>query len=119
MARFSITTIKPAGYTHWQAFDEIRRLLFWSLSDLGYEVSIKDNAIDEGAINIIFGSHLLSDVETNMIPKNSIIFNTEQLLGGEQKWRQRVYSLSERLITWDYARSNIEMLNRDYYRGKL
>ena len=111
MASFSITTIKPAGYTHWQAFDEIRRLLFWSLSDLGYEVSIKDNAIDEGAINIIFGSHLLSDVEANMIPKNSIIFNTEQLLGGEQKWRQRVYSLSERLITWDYARSNIEMLN--------
>ena len=55
MASFSITTIKPAGYTHWQAFDEIRRL-FLSLSDLGYEVSIKDNAIDEGAINIIFGS---------------------------------------------------------------
>jgi hypothetical protein len=110
MASFCIVTIQPAGYVHVRAFDEIILLVFHSLKDLGHHVDLRSNRFDSDGTNIIFGAHLLTDEQTTAIPEGSIIYNTEQLLGDNEIWNQRIVALSSRHRIWDYSSRNIEGL---------
>lgn len=80
----------------------------WGLSELGFTVHVHQGAIAHGAINIIFGGHLLSD--WSGVPADSIVFNLEQL-GSASAVMTPVYREAlSRFRVLDYSRRNIDWL---------
>lgn len=93
--KFNIVIIRPKGYLHSSAFDEIAQLLYYSFCDLGHSVTISENKIDTGAINIVFGGHLLPEGSINQFPDDSIFFNTEQVSGISLKTKKKIFYIEE------------------------
>ena len=71
--------------------------------------------------NIIFGAHLLNDELINSMPKNTIIFNTEQVETIYDNWKKKILSLANRGIEfWDYSEYNLAFLFKSTkVKGKL
>ena len=108
---FNICIIKPKDYIHYQAFTEIAELIHFSLLNLNCKSSITFNHLDTNPEkkNIIFGGHLLNNDLINKVPKNSIVFNTEQIESNTEEWRERIIKLANRNIElWDYSLFNIK-----------
>lgn len=112
MAAFAIVILQPTGYQHAAAFAEIRLLLFHSLRALGHEVVLATNRFPEGMSAIVFGAHLISDTFPVELPQGCIIFNTEQLMGDQPTWSQRILGLAEHHQIWDYASANLRFLRQ-------
>jgi len=108
--KFNICIIKPANYSHSLAFFEVAELINFSLQELGIQSSISFNKILSDAKNIIFGCHLLEPAQIDSIPKNSIIFNTEQLNGIDNNWNQNILNWGRKFEVWDYSDQNIAVL---------
>ena len=53
--RYNICLIKPDQYIHSLAFIELAELLLYSLQELGFEVQIQFNELDNNACNILIG----------------------------------------------------------------
>ena len=77
----NVCVIKPKNYIHYQAFKELAELIYFSLKELNHKTQITFNYLDKdpNSKNILLGAHLLNDDLINSIPKNTIIFNTEQI----------------------------------------
>lgn len=112
MTRFSIITIAPFQYAHFRAFDEIKILLYASLTELGHEVTLRTNSFDQSCTNIILGAHLLREESFSEIPVDSILFNTEQLGGDFCEWTEKVAHLAVSHRIWDYSTHNLSSLIR-------
>lgn len=108
--KFNICIIKPANYAHSLAFLEIAELISLTLQELGLKSSISFNRISSDAKNIIFGCHLLQPAQIDSIPRNSIIFNTEQLNGIDNNWNQNILNWGRKFEVWDYSDRNIAVL---------
>jgi hypothetical protein len=111
MARFHISTLRPDGYPHFKAFQEIQILLYYSLVDLGHDVDLSSNSLSQEAINIIFGAHLFPSQVLDQAPSGSIIFNTEQLGSCSPEWAERILGLSQQFAILDYSTTNLLWLN--------
>lgn len=105
---YNICTIRPPGYIHAQAFDEIECLIAAGIRELGYKVNCKPNQIEPTAKNIIIGCHLLSPETASIVPHDSIIINTEQLSDEIGSWNQNLLFWLGRFQAWDYNKKNIE-----------
>ena len=111
---FNICIVKPKNYIHYQAFTEVAELIHFSLLNLKLKSSISFNHLDTNPKkkNIIFGGHLLTDEIINKVPKNSIVFNTEQIESNTKEWRDRIIKLANRNIEiWDYSLFNIQFIH--------
>jgi hypothetical protein len=111
MARFNICLVKPDNYIHSYAFLELGELLYFSLKELGHEVSFGFNNIEPSAINILIGCHPLDPSFIAQIPSSTIILNTEQVYG-ETDWNKPIFAWAKHFQIWDYSPKNIEKLNR-------
>lgn len=111
MARFNICLVKPDNYIHSYAFLELGELLYFSLKELGHEVSFGFNNIEPSAINILIGCHLLDPSFIAQIPSSTIILNTEQVYG-ETDWNKPIFAWAKHFQIWDYSPKNIEKLNQ-------
>ena len=89
---YNICIIKPKNYPHSDAFWELAELLTYSLRDLENDVVMCISEIFADRQNILFGAHLLTDFD---LPPSTIIFNTEQLSKGSEKWVQRIIDLGK------------------------
>jgi hypothetical protein len=107
---YNICIIKPKNYPHSDAFWEIAELLTYSLRDLENDVVMCISEIFADRQNILFGAHLLKDFD---LPPSTIIFNTEQLLNGNEKWVQRIIDLGKKYIIADYDDNNIKFLQQN------
>lgn len=110
--KYNICTIRPPGYIHAHAFDEIECLIAAGIKDLGYIVDCKPNQIDPTAKNIIIGCHLLGPESAKIVPDNSIIVNTEQLSDEIGLWNQNLLFWLGRFEAWDYNKKNIEYVGK-------
>lgn len=110
MACFSIVTLQPDGYGHVSAFLDIKLLLYYSLLDLGHQVSLATNHFPEGATPIVFGAHLIGPQFAIDLPGDSLLFNTEQLALEDSPWTQRMLALASRHLIWDYSTSNEKLI---------
>lgn len=110
MACFSIVTLQPEGYGHVGAFADIKLLLYYSLRDLGHEVSLATNYFPEGATPIVFGAHLITADFPVELPADSLLFNTEQLALEVSPWTQQVLALAARHIVLDYSSFNVALI---------
>lgn len=106
--KFNICIIKPENYIHSFAFLELWELLYYSMKDLGLEVTIGFNKLDPGRRNIVIGCHLLDLSYTSTIPKSTIILNTEQIYSDTTSWNKNIFAWAKKFEVWDYSERNIE-----------
>ena len=90
---YNISIVRPPGYIWSSVFYELAELISFSLKDLGYSASITENRTLNSGVNIFLGAHLLDLGVLDRIPKNSIVFNTEQIGVGPDKWSRKITSL--------------------------
>ena len=105
--KFNICIIQPQGYTHSLAFLELAELLVFSLRALEHKAILQFNKIDNDAKNILIGFHLLDIKYVSQLPKNSILINAEQFLGGTP-WNENILHWIQSFEVWDYSTQNIE-----------
>jgi len=108
--KIHICVASPKNYSHVRAFDEIQELLFWSLNDLGVEVTLANNRCDPDKKNIIFGAHLLSGSDLTKLPEETVVINTEPLHATSSNWANKIFSLRDTTEIWDYSASNVSLL---------
>lgn len=107
---FSLVKMNPEAARPSHGFDDVMLPLFYSLQRLGYKAEILFNRTNPASRNIIFGSCIAPRSIGRELPKNSIIFNLEQL-GTGSKWSNPHYLAHLRDFTvWDYSVRNIEYL---------
>jgi hypothetical protein len=111
MARFNICLVKPDNYIHSYAFLELGELLYFSLQELGHEVSFGFNNMEPSAVNILIGCHLLDPSFITQIPASTIILNTEQVYG-ETDWNKPIFAWAKHFQIWDYSPKNITKFNQ-------
>ena len=111
MKSFNICIVRPIGYLHSHAFDELAELIRFSLIDLNFDAEIEFNKIDYDKKNIIIGCHLLNINNMKDVPKSSIIINTEQLYNDFLPEHELIYSWAENFEVWDYSDRNIIRFN--------
>jgi hypothetical protein len=110
---FNICIVRPPGYIHSAAFAELAELIAYGLQDLRHNVRVTTNQIAGNATNIIIGVHLLNPQQVPALPGSSIILNTEQVWGDiPSEWKERIFSASRQLETWDYSQLNIDKFRR-------
>lgn len=111
MTRFNICLVKPDNYIHSYAFLELGELLYFSLKELGHEVSFGFNNLEPSATNILIGCHLLDPSFIPQIPDSTIILNTEQVYG-ETDWNKPIFAWAKHFQIWDYSPKNITKFNQ-------
>ncbi len=111
--KFNLVRIVPDNgfYVHSQVFHEIEAAMFFSLQELGHDVtnSVNDFATDKK--NIVFGMHHCPvDVVRHDIPKDTIVYSLEQMKDGPEclRWCRKYRGLE----VWDYSMRNVEILRK-------
>lgn len=112
MSAFNICIIRPQGYLFSSVFFELAELIAFSLEDNGHSVRIAENHLDSSAQNLVIGCHLIDIQQTSLIPRGTIILNTEQIGVGHAKWNQRVIHFLKQFPSWDYSHENIAVLKQ-------
>lgn len=105
--KFNICIIQPQGYIHSLAFLELAELLVYSLRDLNHEAVLEFNKIANDSRNILIGFHLLDIKYLDQIPKDTILINAEQFLGGTP-WNENILKWIKSFEVWDYSQQNID-----------
>ena len=108
---YQIVLIRPQGYQHSDAFQEVIILLKHGIESLGYPVVVIENEFSSTNINIILGSHLLSADLIAKIPLSSIIYNLEQF-DAHSMLNATTVALFKTFTVWDYSKRNIEQFKK-------
>lgn len=110
---FNICVVQPSGYIHSAAFSELAELVAFGLRDLRHSATVTSNHIAANATNIIIGVHLFPPHLISVVPKSTIVLNTEQVWSDTpSEWKETIFHWSKRFETWDYSERNIEKLKR-------
>ena len=103
----NIVIFRPPGYIHSSAFQEVAESIYFAALRLGYTARLTENSCVTDAINILFGIHLLDPQMLDSLPKNSIIYNLEQI-DANNEWLRNSFRFISHFTTWDYSQRNIE-----------
>ena len=125
--RYNVTLIDPANYKYAYVLADICRPIAAGIRSLGYRCDLTTNNIEGGAINIIVGTHLLTEVEARALAQSGLPYiavHTEWLSPGEPPClvkstfqgnnfepMQRAF-LEHAMCIWEAWDSNIELLSR-------
>ncbi len=112
MEKINICVVKPDNYIHSYAFKELGELIYFSLKELGYQVSIGFNNLEFNNKNILIGCHLLDPSYIKKVPKSTIILNTEQIYSDTTSWNSNIFEWVKNFEVWDYSERNIEKLKQ-------
>jgi len=122
--KFNICLIQPSRYIHSLALLEAAEYVLYKIRKNGMDAELVANRMNQTGINIIFGAHI--DPSNVKIPKNSIIFNTEQI-PENSVWIGNEYQkiLNENYV-WDYSLKNLNCISHNnknlinfYYLSEL
>ena len=109
---YLICVLRPPGYRHATAFQEIAETLCFALQRLGYVAAIQENRFAADATNIILGAHLLNNKLMDMIPGSAILYNLEQI-EPTSKWLEPSFQrVLREFAVWDYSARNIERIGQ-------
>ncbi|MFI3220426.1 MAG: hypothetical protein QX189_15100 [Methylococcales bacterium] len=89
--------------------NELIETFKWGLEQLGYEVSHAINSYELGCRNIIIGAQVLPIDFINGFPDDTIIYNTEQMVGITGDYiRSEMHFYAKNFEVWDYKQENLE-----------
>lgn len=97
-----------------KAFDDIAYPLYYSLKKLNFNVSICHNELNRDATNILIGLCDIPTLPAKALPKDTIIYNMEQLVRGSKGLNKDYLALCSRFQVWDYSLENIKRFS-EYY----
>lgn len=110
---FNVTILQPPGYTPSLVFLEAAEHVLHILRRLGHKADFHKNRILPGVVNVVFGAHLKMP-EQIQYPKETVIFNTEQLTSNSSFVDQDYLKLLDTHYVWDYSQSNLSALHHDH-----
>lgn len=114
-----VSTIRPDGYHHVRAFDEVTEVVATGLSRLGFNVQRVDNSVSTDIPTIMFGGHLLGEDSLIQLPANTILYNLEQV-DSQAPWIASPYARSMRTHeVWDFSETNVRRLHVLEFAKKL
>jgi len=109
-ADWSICVLRPLGYPHSRAFDEVGQALHAGFAELGIDAPLIGDLAHAQGTTIIIGANLLPLMPGARLPKDAIIYNLEQVDPGSP-WMQEGYlTLLRKHRVWDYASQNVSRL---------
>lgn len=111
MLPFNVCLIQfpPGPINRFEAYREVAETVTYGLRRLGHDVTMGDNLVLAGRINIIFGFHVLAPHME--FPLDTIFYNMEQI-PAERKQKAIVYEIKNRFMVWDYNRKNCDALRQ-------
>jgi hypothetical protein len=109
---YLICVVRPPGYRHASAFQEIAETLCFGLQRLGCIAAIQENRFAADATNIILGANLIAEKLIDMIPANSILYNLEQIEPTSTWFEPAFQQLLREFAVWDYSARNIERIRQ-------
>jgi hypothetical protein len=101
--------MQPIGYIHALALLEPAEYCVHQVRLAGHEATLTKNRLIHDGINIIFGAHIKPENHLNL-PKNCIIFNTEQLPENSQWVNLDYRKILENHYVWDYSIVNYDLI---------
>ena len=105
-----IWLVSPSNEPRAETLKEVAKSLSNAFQDLGYKVPVYTNRKDITDNPIILNANLLRKSDINFLPKNSIIFNFEQIYE-KSPWLTSFYlSLLKNHVVFDYSKNNINRL---------
>ena len=109
---FNVTLIQPSGYVHSLALKEAAEYVHYMLRICGHQSQLSTNYFSRDACNVIFCAHLLGESYLAKIPRDSIIFNSEQLEDATGwHFSSGVYAeILKRFHVWDYSWANLDKI---------
>jgi len=108
--RFCIYIVSPDKHIHSQAFDELALCLYYAFLKLGYITPIVNYPWEISGTPIVLGANLLPYNKGIKIPKDSIIYNLEQIFEGSPWLTNDYINLLHHYQVWDYSTRNMEAL---------
>lgn len=88
-------------------YKEVIESVEWGLKQLGHEVTYAVNRISPDATNIIFGAQVLPIAFLEQLPKESVVYNFEQMRGlSPNEIREEQVFVAQNFSIWDYSESN-------------
>lgn len=108
--KINVCLLQPSGYIHSMALLEAAEYVHYKCVALGHQSELAINKYGNDNLNIIFGAHI-SPANTPKFPKNTVIFNTEQL-PENSTWNNQVYKdLLLNHYVWDYSQTNLALID--------
>jgi len=108
--RVNVVFIGPNNDPYSEALRDIAECICEGFGSLGYLAELNLNKFAEDSLNFIMGWHLLSVDDLDNIPRNSIIYNLEQLDEKNYFYVDPLIKLSRFFDVWDYSQKNIDVL---------
>ncbi|MEG7843029.1 glycosyltransferase family 1 protein [Bacillus mobilis] len=93
------------------SFIDVARALKWRLEQEGNTAIISETILENVKNTIVFGAHTYAH-NPNLLPKNAIIYNLEQLYEGSPYAHPFYLILLKDKEIWDYSKQNIEWLKQ-------
>lgn len=104
--KFTVGIVAREKYVHAQCFEDVAIALADALRQAGHETTDFD---DQGRL-IMMGANNLRD-EAGVMPKDAIVFNTEQVAAvGKAEYLMQSYEQFRSHVVWDYSETNAERL---------
>jgi len=114
--KFHLVSIEPEHFEHAASWYELAELVLHGLLRAGFECSTGVNQFAPNRTNIVFGAHYVMAEMEPLIPKNTFLFNTEQLpiLSEDfchQRYMQIRYWAQKGFRFLDYSAENAPVLS--------
>src|ERR1700704_100439 len=102
--RFHIAHIIPSPKLHiFHGYAEVIETITWGLQHLGREVTYGVNKVRPDATNIVFGAQMLELAALEKLPRDTIIYQLEQIAGGTaDSIRDSLKYCAAQFAIWDY-----------------
>jgi hypothetical protein len=89
-------------------YREVIETVQWGLECMGFDVLISENLILPDRTNIIFGAQMLSEADLGAFPRDTIVYNFEQMSGLEVgRLKPIMRFAAERFRIWEYSEANL------------
>jgi hypothetical protein len=112
MNNYCIWIISPNGDNRSLAYVEFAESLHYSFKSIGYDVPIVRDQSEIRGRPIILGCNLLREFKCINIPKESILFNLEQVSENSIWFTEDYINLLKSFTVWDYSKLNITKLKQ-------
>jgi len=87
---------------------EVIETVRWGLEALGHQVTVAKNAVEAGAVNIIFGYQALNETAVKTLPPDTIVYNLEQIAHAPPEAMPAIARYAaEHFRIWDYSARNL------------
>ncbi|MBI2318446.1 MAG: hypothetical protein HYU75_15985, partial [Betaproteobacteria bacterium] len=103
--KFAVTVVRPPGYMHSAAFDEVAETIHCGLRSLGHDSVLTSEGLLPGRRHIVLGSNLLPHYSLPLAP-DAILYNLEQVEPGAAWFGPDLIGVLRRHAVWDYNERN-------------